>query len=237
MEIKKKKQNMVFVVDDERDILELIEVNLIKNNYIAETFLSADVFFDRIKIKKPDLIILDLMLPDIDGLEICKLLKKDKDLETIPIIMLTAKTDESDVILGLELGADDYMLKPFSVKELISRIKAILRRSNIRTETILDISKNDTIEIDNLIKIDLNLHSVFVSDKEIELTKTEFDILTILCQKRGWVFSREVLLDKLWGSDKFVIDRTIDVHIKHLRDKLGTAGTLIKNVRGVGYKI
>jgi two-component system phosphate regulon response regulator PhoB/two-component system alkaline phosphatase synthesis response regulator PhoP len=177
------------------------------------------------------------MLPDIEGLEICKLLKKEEDMENIPIIMLTAKTDESDIIIGLELGADDYMLKPFSVKELLSRIKAVLRRSNIKTDIISDINKNDTIEIDNLIKIDLNLHSVFVSDKEIELTKTQFDILIILCRKRGWIFSREVLLDKLWGSDKFVIDRTIDVHIKHLRDKLGTAGTLIKNVRGVGYKI
>jgi len=232
-----KKPKTIFVVDDEPDILKLIDVNLKKNNYISETFLSADIFFKRIKVEKPDLIILDIMLPDIDGLEICKILKKSTDYESIPIIMLTAKNDEYDIIIGLELGADDYMVKPFSVKELMSRIKAVLRRFDTRTNTDSSKQNKEIIEIDNLITIDFNLHRVLVKGSVIELTKTEFDILTILSKKRGWVFSREQLLDMLWGDEKFVIDRTIDVHIKHLRDKLGDLGYLIKNVRGVGYKI
>lgn len=173
------------------------------------------------------------MLPDINGLDICKILKKDREFETIPIIILTAKGDESDVIIGLELGSDDYMIKPFSVKELLSRIKAILRRSDSSDSY----KNNRIIDIDGIIAIDKNLHRVLVNNKEIELTKTEFDILLILSNKRGWVFSREQLLDGLWGDEKFVIDRTIDVHIKHLRDKLGKYGKYIKNVRGVGYKL
>lgn len=229
-----KRDKTVFAVDDERDILELIEVNLNKNNIKTETFLHADSFFNRINVLLPDLIILDLMIPDVDGLEICKTLKKNEKFENIPIIMLTAKSDESDVVIGLELGADDYMVKPFSIKELLARIKAVFRRTD---NAGLKKNEGDTLNIDNLISIDQNLRRVLISDKEIDLTKTEFDILTILSNKRGWVFSREQLLDKLWGDEKFVIDRTIDVHIKHLRDKMGKAGNLIKNVRGVGYKI
>ncbi len=234
MENKKKRDKTVFAVDDEKDILELIEVNLNKNNIKTETFLHADSFFNRINVVKPDLIILDLMLPDVDGLEICKALKKNEKFENIPIIMLTAKGDEADVVIGLELGADDYMIKPFSIKELLSRIKAVFRRTD---NVEIKINSGDTLNIDNLISIDQNLRRVLIADEEIDLTKTEFDILTILSSKRGWVYSREQLLDKLWGDEKFVIDRTIDVHIKHLRDKLGKAGNLIKNVRGVGYKI
>jgi DNA-binding response OmpR family regulator len=222
----------IAIVDDESDIVNLVSLNLRKNSFIPKEFYSAKELFNYLNNEIPDLLILDLMLPDMDGIDICKKLKNETRFKNIPIIMLTARQDEMDKILGLELGADDYVTKPFSPKELIARVKAVLRRGKD------EIINKAIIEISGLLKIDLQKYEVFNNEnKKIQLTTTEFKILQILSQKKGWVFSREKLLDSIWGEEKYVIDRTIDVHIKHLREKLGEAGKIIKNVRGVGYKI
>lgn len=229
-------QKTIFIVDDEEDIAKLIALSLEKNNFSTKYFLNGKEFLEFLKEKKPDLIILDIMLPDIDGFEICKYLKSNIDLKNIPVIMLTAKQDEIDKILGLEIGADDYITKPFSQRELIARIKAVLRRWN---ETEIKPPLHEKIlNIDNKIFINLERYEVYdCNNKKIELTNTELKILLILLEKRGWVYSREKILSKLWGEEKYVIDRTVDVHIKNLREKLGEVGNLIKNIRGIGYKL
>jgi two-component system phosphate regulon response regulator PhoB/two-component system alkaline phosphatase synthesis response regulator PhoP len=225
----------IAIVDDEKDIVELVSINLTKNNFKSLEFYDAKSFLDSLKAHKPDLLLLDLMLPDIDGIEVCKTLRSNEDYKDMPIIMLTARQDETDKIIGLEIGADDYITKPFSPRELIARIKALLRRSSILQKQSVE---EKIINIDNKIFIDIKKHEVHDNEKnKIFLTSTEFNLLLILNEKRGWVFSREKLLNKLWGEDKYVIDRTIDVHIKNLREKLGAAGQLIKNIRGVGYKL
>jgi two-component system phosphate regulon response regulator PhoB/two-component system alkaline phosphatase synthesis response regulator PhoP len=170
------------------------------------------------------------MLPDADGLEICKDLKKKDQYSSIPIIMLTAKGEEMDKILGLELGADDYVTKPFSPKELVARVKAVLRRQKKEEEPA-------KLEVGDILTIHPEKHEVYVGKKKIDLTSTEFRILYFLSSRRGWVFTRDQILDYLWGQEKAVVDRTIDVHIKHLREKLGKASHFIKNIRGVGYKL
>jgi DNA-binding response OmpR family regulator len=220
---------MIAVVDDEPDILELVSIHLKKANFTVETFQEAEPFFKFLNKTTPDLLVLDLMLPDSDGMDICRYMKKKEQFSSIPIIMLTAKTDETDKILGLEMGADDYVTKPFSPKELVARVKAVLRRKERIEE--------EKIEIGKILEILPKKFEIRVEGKKIDLTTTEFRILKILATRAGWVFSREQLLDELWGHDKVVIDRTIDVHIKHLREKLGSAANLIKNVRGLGYKI
>ena len=220
----------IAIIDDEPDILELVDLHLKKAGFRTDGFLNAENFLKFIKIEHPDLIILDLMLPDADGLEICKELKKQAEYSSIPIIMLTAKGDETDKILGLELGADDYVTKPFSPKELVARVKAVLRRQQKREEL-------PRIEIGGLLEILPEKHEVYVEGSKVELTSTEFRILQLLSSKKGWVFTRDQILDYLWGQEKAVVDRTVDVHIKHLREKLGKASPLIKNIRGVGYKL
>ncbi|HDL17881.1 MAG TPA: response regulator transcription factor [Bacteroidetes bacterium] len=221
---------LIAVVDDELDILELISLHLKRSGFDVKEFLNAENFFKFIRMKTPELIILDLMLPDADGVDICKYLKNNDDYSFIPIIMLTAKAEETDKVLGLELGADDYVTKPFSPRELVARVKAVLRRKKQN-----EISKR--IEIGNVLVIDLQKYEVLVENKKIELTGTEFKILKVLASKKGWVFSRGQILNELWGNDKIVLDRTIDVHIKNLREKIGKGGNFIKNIRGVGYKI
>lgn len=221
---------LVAVVDDEPDILELVSHHLEKAYFTVKEFEDADSFLQFLDRQIPDLIILDLMLPDADGLEVCKYLKKELRFSSIPIIMLTAKGDETDRVLGLELGADDYVTKPFSPKELVARVKAVLRRKETQEVT-------QKIDINGLLVIDPEKYAVLVGESRIDLTPTEFRILRLLASKRGWVFSRNKILDHLWGRDKIVLDRTVDVHIKNLRDKLGEAGGLIKNVRGIGYKL
>jgi len=197
---------------------------------MTKDFFRAQDFLKFIETEKTDLIVLDLMLPDADGLEICKELKKQAEYSSIPIIMLTAKGEETDKILGLELGADDYVTKPFSPKELVARVKAVLRRQQKREEL-------PKIEIGGLLTILPEKHEVYVEGNKVELTSTEFRILQLLSSKKGWVFTRDQILDYLWGQEKAVVDRTVDVHIKHLREKLGKASSLIKNIRGVGYKL
>jgi two-component system phosphate regulon response regulator PhoB/two-component system alkaline phosphatase synthesis response regulator PhoP len=221
---------LVAVIDDEPDILELVSHHLEKANFRVKEFEDAEGFLQFLDRQTPDLIILDLMLPDADGLEICKSLKKDDRFSLIPIIMLTAKGDETDRVLGLELGADDYVTKPFSPKELVARVKAVLRRKEPHEAA-------QRIEIRGLLVIDPEKYTVSVGGSRTDLTPTEFRILGLLASKRGRVLSRDKILEHLWGRDKIVLDRTVDVHIKNLRDKLGAAGRLIKNVRGIGYKL
>ena len=222
---------LIAVLDDEPDILELLSVHLKKNRFRVREFAEAESFYRFLHSEVPDLTILDLMLPDADGFEVCKYLKKTDKLASVPIIMLTARVGETDKILGLELGADDYVTKPFSPSELVARVKAVLRRREPRKEDV------ERIDIEGVLSLDLQRHEVSVKGRKVELTSTEFRILQLLASKKGWVFSRDKILDYLWGNEKTVVDRTVDVHIKHLREKLGAAAKLVKNIRGVGYKL
>jgi len=222
----------VAVVDDEPDILELVSLHLRKNHFRVQEFSDGSSFIKYLNSEIPDLVVLDLMLPDADGFEICKYMKRKKNLSHIPIVMLTAKSEETDTILGLELGADDYVRKPFSPNELIARLKTVLRRIESRREA----ETAEKISVGN-ITIDIDKHEVVVDDNKVELTSAEFRILQLLASEKGRVFSRNRILDHLWGNEKIVVDRTIDVHIRHLRSKLGKASKLIRNVHGVGYKL
>lgn len=219
----------VFILEDEKDIAELVAINLQKAGFKTKEFLRADRFFSTLKEDIPDLLILDLMLPDMDGLEVCKQLRKNEKYSQLPIIMLTAKAEELDKIIGLELGADDYVTKPFSPRELVARVKAVIRRENTQSLT-QKLILNDNLEID------FQKYEVRINGEKSELTTTEFKILKLLVSKKGWVFSRNQILDYIDSNDKGILDRTVDVHIKNLREKLKESGKLIKNVRGIGYK-
>ena len=223
---------LIYAVDDEPDILQLIAVNLEKSGFRVKTFPKASPLLKSLEKEVPDLLVLDLMLPDMDGLDLCRNLKNDPKRKGIPILILSAKGDETDVVLGLELGADDYVIKPFSPRELASRVRAILRREKTAFE-----EQGEILTVGDILEMDFLKFSASVQKRKVELTVTEFAILKILAQKPGWVFSREKLLDLLWGDEKSVIDRTIDVHIRHLREKLGPAGDFIKSIRGIGYKL
>jgi len=220
----------IAIIEDEPDIVELVTIHLAKSGFAVKGFGTGIDFLKYLEKNTPDLVILDLMLPDIDGLEICKMIRSKDEIAGLPIIMLTAKSEEMDKVVGLEIGADDYITKPFSPKELVARVKAALRRHVPLRET-------KKIEVGGIMTIDVTKHEVSVRGMKVELTATEFKILELLCSKKGWVFSREKILDYLWGDEKAVIDRTVDVHIRHLREKIGDASRFIKNVRGVGYKL
>ena len=224
-------KKLIAIVDDELDILDLVAINLEKTGFQTAKFEDASGLLNFLESKIPDLIVLDLMLPDIDGFDVCKNLKKNDKFSSIPIIMLTAKGEETDRILGLEFGADDYIVKPFSPRELVARVKAVLRRSDPKQK------EKEVLIVGKILKINTNKFEVFVKDKKIDLTSTEFNLLKLLTKRIGWVYSRNQILDHLWGNDKIVIDRTVDVHIKNLREKLGPAGKYIKNIRCVVYKI
>jgi two-component system phosphate regulon response regulator PhoB/two-component system alkaline phosphatase synthesis response regulator PhoP len=221
---------LVAVVDDEPDILELVSLHLSKAGFSVRTFPDAGRFQKSLISGQPDLVILDLMLPDADGIDICKDLKSEKKTAHIPVMMLTARGEELDRVLGLEIGADDYVTKPFSPKELVARVKAVLRRHSQQENA-------ETVELAEGVVMDLNRYEVSVRGRKLDLTTTEFKLLRILAERRGWVFSRDEILTRLWGDEKAVLDRTIDVHITNLRKKLGRAGAIIENVRGVGYKL
>ena len=224
----------ILVVDDEYHIVELIKFNLEKNGYRVIQAIDGKDALEKAKEEKPDLIVLDIMLPKIDGIEVCKTLKKDIVTEKISIIMLTAKSEEIDKILGLELGADDYVTKPFSVKELIARIKAVLRRSNE-----LEKNKKKCLTVKD-ITVDTEKYEVIKNGEKIELTLKEFELLKILVQNKGRVLKRDFLLDKIWGYEFYGDTRTVDVHIRHLRKKIKDNDKelrYIETIRGVGYKI
>jgi DNA-binding response OmpR family regulator len=221
---------LIAVLDDEPDILELVSLNLKNAGFRTSGFLEAESFYRFLDGQVPDLIILDLMLPGMDGFEICRHLRNGDRFSSIPIIMLTAKAAELDKILGLELGADDYVTKPFSPRELVARVKAVLRRHEPREDT-------GKMAAGGILVLDPQTCEVEVEGKRVELTATEFKILELLLSRRSRVFSRDQILDHLWGNEKTVVDRTIDVHIRHLREKLGEAARFVKNIRGMGYKL
>lgn len=225
-------KGVVYVVDDEEDILDLVEYNLEKERFLVERFTTGEDVLYEIKDKKPDLLLLDLMLPGIDGLEVCKTLKKDTEYQSIPIIMLTAKGEESDIVTGLELGADDYIPKPFSPKVLIARVKAVLRRKDITREQPTD---SEVVKIHEIV-IHPGRHEVKVNGEMVDLTYTEFSLLYFLAKRPGWVFTRYQIVDALRGEDYPVTERAVDVQIVGLRKKLGKAGKYIDTVRGVGYR-
>jgi DNA-binding response OmpR family regulator len=221
---------LISVVEDEDDIRAVVSAGLKKERFRVREFADGAGFRSSLAAEKPDLVVLDVMLPDTDGFQICRDLRADRRFAGVPVIMLTARAEESDRILGLELGADDYVVKPFSPKELAARVKAVLRR-------VTQGQAGTRVEPGMGLSLDLDAMEASVGGSRVELTQAEFRILQLLASRPGWVFSRERILDHLWGDEKNVTDRSVDVHVKHLRDKLGAAGALIANVRGVGYKL
>jgi two-component system phosphate regulon response regulator PhoB len=219
----------ILVIDDEPDLLELVRINLDQAGYTVETAHSGRDAIESLRRSRPDLIVLDLMLPDVSGTEICRRVRSDAKLAQIPIIMLTAKANEVDRVVGFELGADDYVTKPFSPRELCLRVAAILRRGSS------DAPSPDLLEQGPL-RLDSERHRCFVEGGEVILTAKEFDLLQCLMSRPGRVTSRDFFLENVWGSDVTVTSRTIDTHLKRLREKLGAAGSLIETVRGVGYR-
>ncbi len=226
-----KAKEKILIVDDEKDIVKMLNYNLKKEGYRTVDAHDGEDALDLAVREHPDLIILDLMLPGIDGLEVCKQLKKEVKTSRIPVIMLTAKTQETDKIVGLELGADDYVSKPFSLKELIARIKAVLRRSSEKEVP------REIVKLGDLI-MDLSQISVSVGNKPVELTSKEFELLKTLVQAKGRVLSRDYLLDTIWGFDHAmdIQTRTVDVHIRTLRKKLQRAAKHIITVKNYGYR-
>lgn len=222
------------MVEDDRNLLETIKYNLNKEGYEALTAVDGAEALEIARTEKPDLIILDIMLPVIDGFEVCRILRKEM---TAPIIMLTARIDETDRIMGLDTGADDYMTKPFSLRELLARIRALLRRAKIFE---VKLPEEQAILTIGDITIDLNRHRVTVKEQPLELTAKEYDLLVFLIQNESYVFSREQLLEKVWGYDFAGDTRTVDVHIRWLRQKIESYPANPKHlltVRGTGYKI
>jgi two-component system alkaline phosphatase synthesis response regulator PhoP len=220
----------ILAVEDDESILELIAYNLEKENFTVIRAESGEEALQCVAKEPPDLVMLDLMLPEIDGLEVCKTLKAGQ-YSNIPVIMVTAKGEESDIVLGLELGADDYVTKPFKPKELIARVRAVLRRS----EMTRDVSSTDAISIHGL-AINPRRREVKHEGRGIVLTFTEFEILQFLARHPGWVFTRYQIVDAVRGESYPVTDRSVDVQIVGLRKKLGEAGVLIETVRGIGYR-
>ena len=220
----------ILAVDDEEDILELIRYNLEKDGYRVTTAISGEEALEAAKSQQPDLILLDLMLPGVDGFEVCKILKNDSETSRIPIVMLTAKGEESDIVAGLELGAEDYITKPFSPRILIARIRAVLRRKK-RAAT----DAASSLHIHNL-AIHPARFEVLIDGEPVDLTATEFNILFFLVRHPGWVFTRSQIIDAVKGTDYPVTDRAVDVQIVGLRKKLKSAGKYIETVRGVGYR-
>ena len=222
--------NKILVVDDEEDILELVRYNLAREGYRVVCAASGEQALNKAGSEPFDLIVLDLMLPGIDGLEVAKKLKNKPETRHIPIIMLTAKGEEADIVTGLELGADDYVTKPFSPRILLARVKAVIRRKMLE-----EVDDSSIIQIYEL-EIDPGRRKVLAKGSHVELTFTEFQILYLLARRPGWVFTRFKIVDLIRGDDYPVTDRSVDVQIVGLRKKLGPCGKYIETVRGVGYR-
>jgi len=218
----------ILVVDDEKDIVELVRFNLERDGFKVIPSYNGEDALRLVKSQLPDLIILDLMLPGMDGLEACRIFKRDPSTFSIPIIMLTAKGEEADIVVGLELGADDYITKPFGIKEMIARVKTVLRRVSQPERKKVKVIAGDLI-------IDTENFEATWKDVPLELTTTEFKLLLFLAQREGRVLTRQQLLDGVLGEDAFVTERTVDVHIRRLRDKLKEASSFIVTRRGIGY--
>ena len=221
----------ILIVEDERDILQLVKLYLEKEGFRTITAATGAEGLKSAKWDKPDLIVLDLMLPEIDGLEVCKRLRSAPETAMLPIIMLTAKAEESDTVIGLELGADDYVTKPFSPKALVARVKALFRR--------LDRSQQDNLTVLRYgpLTMDLSRHEVTVRDKDVSLTAKEFGLLEHLLRNPGRVLTREVLLNHVWGYDYFGTTRTVDVHVRRLKQKISLLDDAILSVKSLGYKL
>ena len=223
----------ILIVEDEEDIQRLLFFHLIKQNYHVSSADTGEEALKKIGEEEFDLILLDIMLPGVDGIEVCKRIRQNEKTRHLPILMLTAKTEEEDIVFGLDSGADDYITKPFSPKVLIARIKALLRRSKQKE----DGSQEQIISLGNGLEIDLDAHEVRINGKEVDLTVSEFDILSLLCSRPERVFSRDQIIEGIRGQGFEITRRAVDVLIHGLRKKLGDAGHLIETVRGVGYKI
>lgn len=219
----------ILIVDDEEDVLELVKINLEKNGYIVKTAISGEEACRKTGSLIPDLVLLDLMLPGIDGLQVCRNIKTNSTTRHIPIIMLTARGEEADIVTGLELGAEDYVTKPFSPKVLVARVRRVLNRS------ISSDSLADTLKIHNII-VSPSRREVLIDGQPVDLTYTEFSILHTLMARPGQVFTRYQIVDAIRGHDYVVTDRAVDVQIVSLRKKMGSSGKYIETVRGVGYR-
>lgn len=222
----------ILIIEDEVNIIELLRYNLEANGYSVEFATDGLKGLEYVKTYQPHLLLLDLMLPGLDGVEVCKKMKQSELTEQIPIIMLTAKSTETDKVLGLEIGADDYLTKPFSIRELLARIKVVLKR----TQTVSR-SKETVYKVNDLL-LDCDKHEVKMGNTDIQLTFKEFELLKLLVENRGRVLTRDQLLDEIWGYEYYGETRTVDVHIRHLRKKLNdTESHYIETIRGVGYKM
>ena len=221
----------ICIVEDEKDIADLVAHNLRKERFGVKVFYDGESFLRSLDEELPDLVILDLMLPGIDGLDVCKRMRSNQEVKSIPIIMLTAKGTELDIVLGLELGADDYVVKPFSVRELMARVKAVLRRSEGPQE-----DQEDNVFAFGGLSVDLQNFEVKADDTPADLTYAEFKTLSLLISKPGRVFTRRQIIESIWDDYRIVTTKTVDVHVTRIRKKLGEYGELIKTVRGVGYK-
>lgn len=219
---------LIYILEDDTNILEIEEIALRNSGYEVEGFVTAKAFYEAVKTKVPQLVLLDIMLPDADGLSIVTELRKKKETENVPIILVTAKTTELDKVKGLDIGADDYITKPFGVMELISRVKAMLRRFGKE-------QKDSMVYYYESIRLDDEKHQVTVNKESVELTYKEYELLKLLLAHAGSVITREKVLEKVWETDFEGESRTLDMHMKTLRQKLGSAGSLIKTVRNVGY--
>lgn len=221
----------ILVIEDEEDILALLQYNLTKEGFKVTCAQTGEEGLNAARTLAPELVVLDLMLPGIDGLEVCRALKRDRATSNIPIVMLTAKGEELDIVTGLELGADDYVTKPFSPRVLLSRLKAVLRRRERDTTS----DETESLHIGS-ISIHPGRNEVLVNGKPVDLTFTEFRVLHLIARRPGWVFTRYQIVNAVRGDDYSVTDRAVDVQIVGLRKKLGSAGKLIETVRGVGYR-
>ncbi len=223
-------KEVILVVDDEEDIRELVELNLSREGYQILPCDTGERALELVRSGKPDLVVLDLMLPGVDGLEVCRRLKANPDTSHIPIVMLTAKGEEADIVAGLELGADDYVTKPFSGKVLAARVRRLLRRH------VEEVEEEGVVRVEG-VEIDPTRREVRIDGRPVTLTLTEFNILHTLAKRPGVVFTRYQIVDKIHGDNYLVTDRAIDVQIVALRRKLGPYGKLIETVRGVGYRL
>lgn len=223
-------KSKILIIDDEPDVVDMVAMNLKAAGFATIYSDNGQSGIEKARLELPALIVLDLMLPQISGLEVCRILKKDNITSQIPIIMLTAKCEEVDRIVGLELGADDYVAKPFSPRELVLRIQSVLRRSKPKGESM------ERVKIGDLL-LDHAKHEVAVKGEVLALTATEFKLLAILMERRGRVQSRDRLLNDVWGYESIIDTRTVDTHVRRLREKLGIAADYVETVRGVGYRI
>ncbi|MFN7135093.1 MAG: response regulator [Myxococcales bacterium] len=225
----------VLIIEDERDLVDLLDFNLKQAGIETLVATSGEAAYEQLRRRKPDLVLLDLMLPDVSGIELCRRLKSDAETKQIPVVMLTAKGEEIDRVVGFELGVDDYITKPFSMRELVLRVRAILRRTESAAAAPREPEKGrNTV---GPIRVDPDAHRAYVNGAEVTLTALEFRLLTTLMARLGRVQTREQLLEDVWGVTSEIETRTVDTHVNRLREKLGAARDLLETVRGVGYRL